>query len=147
MLMKEISRRRQGALVELYGRHGQRLRTTVESVLREGADADDILQEIFLQIWTEADHYSPKDGRPLGWLKRSHDAVRLIDCADARPIIVRESAIEKTCRNNDERRVVRTIRLCSMIYIIFSRNVWKRCRSSSAKLSSSHSSRDLATPK
>ena len=68
MLMKEISRRRQGALVELYGRHGQRLRTTVESVLREGADADDILQEIFLQIWKEADHYSPKDGRPLGWL-------------------------------------------------------------------------------
>ena len=49
MLMKEISRRRQGALVELYGRHGQRLRTTVESVLREGADADDILQEIFRQ--------------------------------------------------------------------------------------------------
>ena len=27
-----------------------------------------MLQESFLQIWREAHHYSPKAGRPLGWV-------------------------------------------------------------------------------
>ncbi|HEY1583513.1 MAG TPA: sigma-70 family RNA polymerase sigma factor, partial [Chthoniobacterales bacterium] len=27
-----------------------------------------VLQEIFLQVWKEAENYSPKAGRPLGWV-------------------------------------------------------------------------------
>jgi RNA polymerase sigma-70 factor, ECF subfamily len=67
-LMNDISRRRHGALKELYGRHGQRLRAMIDGVVHEGAETDDVLQEILLQIWKEADHYSPKAGRPLGWM-------------------------------------------------------------------------------
>jgi RNA polymerase sigma-70 factor (ECF subfamily) len=67
-LMKDISRRRHSALTELYGRHGQRLKATIDSVVHEEAEADDVLQEILLQIWNEADHYSPKAGKPLGWI-------------------------------------------------------------------------------
>ena len=67
-LMRDISRQRDGALTELYGRHGQRLRAMIDSVVHEGADADDVLQEILLQIWKEADRYSPKAGKPLGWM-------------------------------------------------------------------------------
>ena len=66
--MKDISRRRHSALKELYGRHGQRLRAMVDNVVHEEAEADDVLQEILLQIWKEADHYSPKAGKPLGWI-------------------------------------------------------------------------------
>jgi RNA polymerase sigma-70 factor (ECF subfamily) len=67
-LMRDISRQRHGALTELYGRHGQRLKAMIDSVVHEEADADDVLQEILLQIWNEADHYSPKAGKPLGWM-------------------------------------------------------------------------------
>jgi RNA polymerase sigma-70 factor (ECF subfamily) len=67
-LMSDISRQRHGALTELYGRHAQRLRATIDSVVHEEADVDDVLQEILLQIWKEADRYSPKAGKPLGWL-------------------------------------------------------------------------------
>ena len=67
-LMKDISGRRPDALTELYGRHCQRLRATIDSVVHEQAEADDVLQEIFLQIWKEADRYSPKAGKPLGWM-------------------------------------------------------------------------------
>src|SRR6266581_3434527 len=67
-LMKDISHRRHDALAELYGRHGKRLRATIDSVVHEEAEADDVLQEILLQIWREADHYSPKAGKPLGWM-------------------------------------------------------------------------------
>ena len=67
-LLKRISRRNQVALTELYGRYGQMLRTLIDSLVHEGAEADDVLQEIFLQIWKEADNYSPKAGKPIGWM-------------------------------------------------------------------------------
>jgi RNA polymerase sigma-70 factor (ECF subfamily) len=67
-LMKAVSRRRHDALAELFDRHGKRLRATIDGVVHEQADADDVLQEIFIQIWEEAGRYSPKAGKPLGWM-------------------------------------------------------------------------------
>jgi RNA polymerase sigma-70 factor, ECF subfamily len=67
-LMKAVSRRRYDALAELYDRHGKRLRATIDGVVHEDAEADDVLQEIFIQIWEEAGRYSPKAGKPLGWM-------------------------------------------------------------------------------
>ena len=68
VLMKRISHRRHEALAELYGRHNKRLRATIDGVVHEGGEADDVLQEIFLQVWEEADRYSSKAGKPLGWM-------------------------------------------------------------------------------
>jgi RNA polymerase sigma-70 factor, ECF subfamily len=67
-LMKDVSRRRHDALSALFGRHGQRLRAMIDSVVHEETETDDVLQESLLQIWNEADHYSPKAGKPLGWM-------------------------------------------------------------------------------
>jgi len=66
--MKDISRRRHDALRALYRRHSQRLRAMIDSVVHEETETDDVLQESLLQIWNEADHYSPKAGKPLGWM-------------------------------------------------------------------------------
>ncbi len=68
VLMKHISHRRHEALTELYGRHSKRLRATIDGVVHEQAEADDVLQEIFIQIWEEASRYSPRAGKPLGWM-------------------------------------------------------------------------------
>lgn len=67
-LLKRISRHQQPALKEFYGRHNRMLRHVVEGFVHESGDADDVLQEVFLQIWKEADHYSPRAGKPLGWV-------------------------------------------------------------------------------
>jgi RNA polymerase sigma-70 factor (ECF subfamily) len=67
-LLKKISQHHQPALNELYGRYGQTLKAVIDSVVHEEAEADDVLQEIFLQIWKEATNYSPKAGKPLGWV-------------------------------------------------------------------------------
>lgn len=67
-LMKAITERHQTALGELYQRYGKTLKSVVTRVVHEEAEADDVLQEIFLQIWKEARNYSPKAGRPLGWV-------------------------------------------------------------------------------
>src|SRR4051794_11578934 len=68
VLMKHISGRRHDALAELYGRHSKRLRATIDGVVHEEAEADDVLQEIFIQVWEEAGRYSAKAGKPLGWV-------------------------------------------------------------------------------
>ena len=67
-LMKAITHRKQHALKELYGRYGKTLKAVITHVVHEEAEADDVLQEIFLQIWREASHYSPHAGKPLGWV-------------------------------------------------------------------------------
>jgi len=67
-LMQEIADRKPQALAALYQRHGQRLRSIVGNVVHEPTDADDVLQEILMQIWKEAARYSPKAGKPLGWI-------------------------------------------------------------------------------
>lgn len=67
-LMQDITDRKPQALRALYRRHGERLRSVVCKVVHEPADTDDVLQDILLQIWKEARHYSAKAGRPLGWL-------------------------------------------------------------------------------
>lgn len=80
-LMEEITQRRQHALSELYSRYARSLRGLIGSVVHEESEADDVLQESFLQIWREAHHYSPKAGKPLGWVitiarRRAIDRVR-----------------------------------------------------------------------
>lgn len=67
-LMKAITDRHQTALSELYQRYNKTLKSVITRVVHEEAEADDVLQEIFLQIWKEAGNYSPKAGRPLGWV-------------------------------------------------------------------------------
>ena len=67
-LLQRISQHQQAALNELYSRYGQTLKAVIDSVVHEEAEADDVLQEIFLQIWNEANNYSPTAGKPLGWV-------------------------------------------------------------------------------
>ena len=67
-LMQAISKREQSALNELAGRYGKMLKAVVSHVVHEDAEADDVMQEIFLQIWKEAGNYSPRAGKPLGWV-------------------------------------------------------------------------------
>jgi RNA polymerase sigma-70 factor, ECF subfamily len=83
-LMEKITQRQQYALRELHSRYARSLRALIGSVVHEESEADDVLQESFLQIWREAHHYSPKAGKPLGWVitiarRRAIDRVRRRD--------------------------------------------------------------------
>ncbi|HEY2614714.1 MAG TPA: sigma-70 family RNA polymerase sigma factor [Chthoniobacterales bacterium] len=84
ILMEKITQRQQPALKELYSRYSRSLRALIGSVVHEESEADDVLQESFLQIWREAHNYSPKAGKPLGWVitiarRRAIDRVRRRD--------------------------------------------------------------------
>lgn len=68
ILMEAITARQTEALNEFYCRHGGRLKSVIGNVVHEEGEADDVLQDILLQIWREADHYSPRAGKLLGWV-------------------------------------------------------------------------------
>ena len=67
-LMEAITDHQPEALTEFYSRHGNRIRSVIGNVVHEEGEADDVLQEILIQIWREADRYSPKAGKLLGWV-------------------------------------------------------------------------------
>jgi len=67
-LMEAISDRQPQALNEFYSRHSSRLKSVIGNVVHEEGEADDVLQEILIQIWRDARCYSPKAGKMLGWV-------------------------------------------------------------------------------
>ena len=77
--------RSEKALQELYRRHQPLLRSVIRRVLNSDTETDDVLQDVFLQVWNNASAYSPEKGQFLGWLitvarRRAVDRLRQI-CA------------------------------------------------------------------
>jgi RNA polymerase sigma-70 factor (ECF subfamily) len=58
----------EGALGELYDRHSRLLFGLLIRVLKHRGDAEEVLQEVFVQAWTRADSYNSALGTPAGWL-------------------------------------------------------------------------------
>jgi RNA polymerase sigma-70 factor (ECF subfamily) len=67
-LLERITARDQHALAELYDRHGRLLFGLIVRIVRDRAEAEEVLQEIFLAVWTKADSYNAALGSPVGWL-------------------------------------------------------------------------------
>jgi RNA polymerase sigma-70 factor (ECF subfamily) len=67
-LMRAIADRDPDALAALYDRYSGILKALVIRVIHDEAEADDLLQEIFMQIWRQAKNYSQKKGQALGWI-------------------------------------------------------------------------------
>jgi RNA polymerase sigma-70 factor (ECF subfamily) len=73
--------RSQKALEVLYRRHRPLLQNIIGRVMNSDSDCDDVLQDVFIQVWNQADAYSPEKGHLLGWLitlarRRALDRVR-----------------------------------------------------------------------
>ncbi|SRR5581483_4493449 len=67
-IMRAIARRNSNALAKLYDRYSGILKALILRVVHDEAEAEDLLQEIFMQIWRQAKNYSPKKGQALGWI-------------------------------------------------------------------------------
>ncbi len=80
-LMARIQERDPEALASLYDRYSGILKSLIMGVIHNDAEADDLLQEIYMEIWNQAAHYSAQKGKPLGWIvtltrRRSIDRLR-----------------------------------------------------------------------
>jgi RNA polymerase sigma-70 factor (ECF subfamily) len=69
------------ALSLLYDRYNGILKALILRVIHNEAEADDLLQEIFMEIWKQAKNFSAQKGKPLGWMvtlarRRAIDGLR-----------------------------------------------------------------------
>jgi RNA polymerase sigma-70 factor (ECF subfamily) len=51
----------------LHKRYSGVLYSTAYKVLNDETEAEDVVQDVFVQIWDKAKMYDPKRGRPLTW--------------------------------------------------------------------------------
>lgn len=82
-LLARIARRERAAFEELYTRYVNILYATALKFLKTDADAQDVVQDVFIQIWDKAKLYDPAKGKPLTWAltltrNRSIDRIRAI---------------------------------------------------------------------
>ena len=82
-LMARVAKRERVAFEQLYDRYSNILYATAMKFLREDADAKDVVQDVFIQIWDKAKLYDPAKGKPLTWAltltrNRSIDRIRAI---------------------------------------------------------------------
>ena len=82
-LLARVAKRERAAFEQLYSRYANILYATAMKFLKEDADAQDVVQDVFIQIWDKAKLYDPAKGKPLTWAltmtrNRSIDRIRAI---------------------------------------------------------------------
>jgi RNA polymerase sigma-70 factor, ECF subfamily len=67
-LMEAIVSGDRAALTELYDRHSGLVFTLCLRILNDRSDAEDLLTDVFWELWSRADRYDPGRGSPLTYL-------------------------------------------------------------------------------
>ena len=98
-LLKAIAARDEAALAQLYDRYRVILFGLLMRILNNREEAEDVLQETFLQVWRRAADFDENRGRPFTWLvtlARSRGIDRL------RALAARERAAVAGARDESE---------------------------------------------
>ena len=67
-VIKAIAGRDEAALALLYDRYRVVVFGLLMRILNNREEAEDVLQEVFLQVWRKADDFDETRGRPFTWL-------------------------------------------------------------------------------
>lgn len=67
-LLERLAGGDKSALAELYDSHAGLINGLTLRILRDAAEAEDVVQEVFLQVWRQAERYDPARGTPEAWL-------------------------------------------------------------------------------
>lgn len=98
-LLNAIAARDEVALAQLYDRYRAILFGLLMRILNNREEAEDVLQEVFLQVWRKAADFDESRGRPFTWLvtlARSRGIDRL------RTLAARERVTEAGAREPSE---------------------------------------------
>jgi RNA polymerase sigma-70 factor, ECF subfamily len=82
MLVERLLQMDVAAFEQLYDRHSRVVYAVVVRILRQGATAEEVVQDVFLQLWRNASSYDTARGPFLPWLltmarNRALDHLRL----------------------------------------------------------------------
>ena len=66
--MQQIRARKPDALSRIYDLYSNLVYSVAMRVLRDGAAAEDVMQEVFLKVWQQPDSFADQRGSLCGWL-------------------------------------------------------------------------------
>ncbi len=83
-LLRAVARGDEAAFARVYDRYAHILLGLMLRILRSRPEAEDVLQEVFLQVWQQARSFDPARGRAFTWLatlarSRAIDRLRAVD--------------------------------------------------------------------
>lgn len=96
-LVERMAAGEERALGELYDRHGGMAYSLALAIVREGADAEEVVADAFGQIWRNAAQYDPGRGSVAAWLA-TITRTRALDLVRARGR--RARAVERAARTD-----------------------------------------------
>lgn len=67
-LLQRIAERDAASFQTFYKKYAGLLFSAISNVLNDHHDAEDVMQEVLVQIWNKAHLYEPRKGKPLTWL-------------------------------------------------------------------------------
>jgi RNA polymerase sigma-70 factor (ECF subfamily) len=67
-LLQLIANAHRDALGQLYLRHAAAVRSAAQRITRDAEEAEDLLHDVFLEIWRNAADYQPERGSVRTWL-------------------------------------------------------------------------------
>lgn len=90
-LLKRSARGDEAAFAELYDATASRVHGLVVRVVRDRAQADEVTQEVFLEVWRQSSRYDAQRGSALAWLmtiahRKAVDRVRSAEAATRRDV-------------------------------------------------------------
>jgi RNA polymerase sigma-70 factor (ECF subfamily) len=69
-LLERVAAGEEAALGALYDRHSRLLFGLILRILRNRAEAEEVLQEVFVHVWTRSERFDRVLGPPAAWLVR-----------------------------------------------------------------------------
>jgi RNA polymerase sigma-70 factor (ECF subfamily) len=67
-LLRRLARGEHAALAEVYDRYAGLVHGLALRILRDAAEAEDVVQDAFVQIWRQAPRYDAERGSPEAWV-------------------------------------------------------------------------------
>lgn len=67
-LLRRLAAGDHEALGEFYDRYAGMVNALALRILRDAADAEDVVQEVFVQVWRQASRFDASRGSPEAWL-------------------------------------------------------------------------------
>ena len=119
-LLQSSARGDESAFAELYDATSRRLHGLVLRVIRDPAQAEEVTQEVYVEVWRQSARFDPAVGSALSWMmtiahRRAVDRVRSAEASSRRDTVYEQRQVEvdhdqtaETATANIEARRVRS---------------------------------------
>ena len=121
-LLRRVASQDRDAFAEFYDRHATLVYSVACKILNDQADAEDVVQETFIQVWEKAAKFDPKLGKAASWaatmarnkavdrIRSTQRRTRLAEAAGAETAIANEcdATVNEEVFGHDKAQLIQT---------------------------------------